>query len=706
MPVTPSRPRWAPWLLLAILVGSLLPLATASAAQPSSSALIREWSGGHVLQIIQERHDRFSYRGRWAATTHRDYLARQARTARKRGDKISLRFTGTAIAWVGAVGPTRGKARIYLDGRHVKTVDTYSPTFRASRVLYMARFQTYATRRLTIVALGTAGRPRVTVDAFVVRGKSRPTQTEPTPTPTPAPTTAPTKDALLVVGGSLNTSEQQIKQRLGQLGFAVTTRDDDALTTSGLSGYDLVVMSKTVTSTTVGSKLKGTGTGVLFWEDNQQQRSMMATIDETGLADTAWHIGTTTVAMNGGAPSGLRAGLSGSVPFVTGGEVTYAPRKSGESVLTPSAIRVAEAASAGSARWALYAIEKGSALADGGTAAGRRYFFGLYDDTYKDLTSSGRALFDAAVKWTATPSTATIAPTPTPSPKPTATPAPTASTGSQPAFLSYPSRSKVVHEGGSSFVLENVSIRGGTVSNPTGIGIVIRDVHGTITLRNIDLVDLEGGIYIYGSSGTLRIENVRSRNIGTGDIGSGQSNHIQIAESSFQGHIRGSQFLGGRTEDMVSTWHAGGLGVGKELVIEDNRFQGMVSDTTTVRAWDSGSGTGLILGDGAGSAKNGHIIVRRNTFLTPGQVGIQLIDGPGLQVYDNVIYGQKRHQNNNPMTSWEGDPRGVVRDNRYHWINADGSTPSPWFSAYGSLTVTGNVRDTTISADSLRISMP
>ena len=272
--------------------------------------------------------------------------------------------------------------------------------------------------------------------------------------------------------------------------------------------------------------------------------------------------------------------------------------------------------------------------------------------------------------------------------------------------MGYPSRAKVVHEGGSSFVLENVSIRGGTASSPTGIGITIRNVHGTITLRNIDLVDLEGGIYIYGSSGKLLIENVRSRNIGTGDIGSGQSNHIQIAESSLQGHIRGNLFLGGRTEDMVSTWHAGGRGVGQELIIEDNRLQGMVSDTTSVRAWDSSSGTGIILGDGAGSAKNGYIIVRDNTLLTPGQVGIQLIDGPGLQVYNNVIYGQQRRQNNNPMTSWEGDPRGVVRDNRYYWVNEDGSTPSPWFSAYGSLTVSGNVRDSSISPTSLKITLP
>ena len=121
------------------------------------------------------------------------------------------------------------------------------------------------------------------------------------------------------------------------------------------------------------------------------------------------------------------------------------------------------------------------------------------------------------------------------------------------------------------------------------------------------------------------------------------------------------------------------------------------------RAWSSTSGTGIIISDGAGSPKNGWIIVRQNTLLTPGQVGIQHIDGPGIQTYDNVIYGERRAQNNNPITSWEGNPRGVVHDNRYRWFNEDGYEPAPWFHSGSALTVTGNVRDTTLDPDTLRI---
>jgi hypothetical protein len=273
-------------------------------------------------------------------------------------------------------------------------------------------------------------------------------------------------------------------------------------------------------------------------------------------------------------------------------------------------------------------------------------------------------------------------------------------------FLSYPKSGRIVKDGGSRVVIENVSIDGGSVHDPRGIGITIRNVTGSITIRNVDLADLEGGIYIYNSTGTIRIENVRSRNIGTGRIGAGRSNHIQIAESSLSGRIRYNQFLGGRTEDMVSTWHAGGRGVGAELIVERNKFQGLVADTSKARAWTSTSGTGIIIGDGGGSPKNGHVIVRYNTFLTPGQVGIQHIDGPGLQTYGNRIYGERRPKNNNPISSWEGTPRGIVRDNRYEWYNEDGRTPAPWLHPGNRLSLANNVFDRSLTRASMRIIFP
>lgn len=271
--------------------------------------------------------------------------------------------------------------------------------------------------------------------------------------------------------------------------------------------------------------------------------------------------------------------------------------------------------------------------------------------------------------------------------------------------MTRPSSGPISRSGGGSVLIENVSINGGTVNAPAGIGITIYGVNGTITIRNVDLANLIGGIYIQNCTGTLLIEGVRSRNIGDGTIGSGHSNHIQFNQCRFSGVVRNNKFLGGRTEDMVSLYCTGGMGVGQELIVENNQWQGLVADTATARAWQGGSGTGIIIGDGAGHANNGNVIVRNNTFLTPGQVGINHIDGPNIQTLNNIIYGEKRPDNNNAMTSWMGNPRGVVKDNRYYWTNNDGTHPSIWFSGYGSMVLTNNVMDPSIDPNTLRITL-
>jgi hypothetical protein len=78
-------------------------------------------------------------------------------------------FTGTKVSWIGPTGPTRGKARVYIDGRLRATIDLYSSSFRARRVVYSVRVPD-GRHRISIVAQGTAGRPYVAIDAIQVTG--------------------------------------------------------------------------------------------------------------------------------------------------------------------------------------------------------------------------------------------------------------------------------------------------------------------------------------------------------------------------------------------------------------------------------------------------------------------------------------------------------------------------------------------------------
>jgi hypothetical protein len=141
---------------------------TASAEVESSAAAVAAGtlSGSTTYQ---EGSSRITYRGRWSATTYAGYLGRRAKWSKARGASATLTFTGTGVSWIGPTGPTRGKAKVYINGHYVKTVTTYSRSFAARRVLFTASYVTPKTRTLKIVVAGTAGHPTVAIDAFVVR---------------------------------------------------------------------------------------------------------------------------------------------------------------------------------------------------------------------------------------------------------------------------------------------------------------------------------------------------------------------------------------------------------------------------------------------------------------------------------------------------------------------------------------------------------
>jgi hypothetical protein len=271
----------------------------------------------------------------------------------------------------------------------------------------------------------------------------------------------------------------------------------------------------------------------------------------------------------------------------------------------------------------------------------------------------------------------------------------------EPPFMSRPRRDFISINGGTDVELTNFSINGGSVASPQGSAILIQNVNG-VRITHVDYQNVIAGINIVGCT-NIFIEDCRGRNIGNNTIGWGASNYIQF-NTSRGGAIRRNRFYGGQTEDMISTWRSGGWGVGNELIIEDNHLEGVIVDTNPlVRRWTRQSGTGIIMSDGTGHAYNGNIIVRRNILLNPGQVGLQHIDGPNLQTYDNIIYAEPYSLNNVPMASWDGTPQGTVTNNRYRFLYGDGSASHPWWHSGSQLTVTGNIHDTTLTPGPLRI---
>ncbi len=86
-----------------------------------------------------------------------------------RGNVLVYKLYNTnGIGLITTKGTNRGKAKIYLDGRHVKTVDAYKSSIRPRQLIFYKGFKKKGTHWLKIENLGTPGRARFDVDAIVV----------------------------------------------------------------------------------------------------------------------------------------------------------------------------------------------------------------------------------------------------------------------------------------------------------------------------------------------------------------------------------------------------------------------------------------------------------------------------------------------------------------------------------------------------------
>jgi hypothetical protein len=115
-----------------------------------------------------ERSSTIDYSGSWLPAEHGAYAGGAVRYASGDGATASITFTGSRIAWYGPVGPTRGKARVLIDGVAVKTVDLAQSSFRASAILYSVSWKTAGRHTFSLEVIGTPDERLVAIDELVV----------------------------------------------------------------------------------------------------------------------------------------------------------------------------------------------------------------------------------------------------------------------------------------------------------------------------------------------------------------------------------------------------------------------------------------------------------------------------------------------------------------------------------------------------------
>jgi hypothetical protein len=130
---------------------------------------VGDWrsSDWFVATAVSDASKAIRWNGTWSFASHASYLGRRVHWTKTSAASATLTFQGHAVAWAAPVGPTRGKARVYIDGRYVATVDLYSRTFKPRDIVF-ARNLGEGRHTLRIRAAGTSGRPTVALDGLYV----------------------------------------------------------------------------------------------------------------------------------------------------------------------------------------------------------------------------------------------------------------------------------------------------------------------------------------------------------------------------------------------------------------------------------------------------------------------------------------------------------------------------------------------------------
>ena len=109
-----------------------------------------------------------SYGGSWKTARHSAYAGDAVRYSTKAGSSVTFAFTGQRIRVYGPLGPTRGKAKVYIDGSYAKTINLYRGGFDARAKVFDAGWKSSGKHSIRIVVVGSKGHPMVAIDEFQV----------------------------------------------------------------------------------------------------------------------------------------------------------------------------------------------------------------------------------------------------------------------------------------------------------------------------------------------------------------------------------------------------------------------------------------------------------------------------------------------------------------------------------------------------------
>jgi subtilisin len=122
-----------------------------------------------TAKVVQDTGAGFATSGHWHRSRSTSWSKHTTVYSKQAGATITRAFTGRGISVVAVKGRSRGKAQVWIDGKLIKTINLHrAGATLARRVVFLRRWPVTARHTIRIVVLGTAGHPRVDLDALIV----------------------------------------------------------------------------------------------------------------------------------------------------------------------------------------------------------------------------------------------------------------------------------------------------------------------------------------------------------------------------------------------------------------------------------------------------------------------------------------------------------------------------------------------------------
>ena len=117
---------------------------------------------------VSDRSSLVTYSGAWIRYANASSTDGWITSSSRAGARASYRFTGRSVSVVALTSSARGKASVYIDGTYNTTIDTFSSTTAYRKIVYVGNWSVAGTHTIELRVAGTAGRPTVSVDGFIV----------------------------------------------------------------------------------------------------------------------------------------------------------------------------------------------------------------------------------------------------------------------------------------------------------------------------------------------------------------------------------------------------------------------------------------------------------------------------------------------------------------------------------------------------------